>query len=67
MLNKKQIEALIRDKELISEFINLEKQMTPNGFDITVGEVSEFSASGALDFSNSERTIPEGKKILPQN
>jgi dUTP pyrophosphatase len=64
MLNKNQIKQLIKEKDLISDYINLEKQLTPNGFDLTVGSLYEFTAPGALDFSNSERVIPEGQEIL---
>lgn len=64
MLNKLQIEKLIKEKELIAGFINLDKQLTPNGFDLTVAKVFEFNSGGALDFSNSERVLPETDEIV---
>jgi len=66
MLNREEIERLIKEIKLISGFINLEAQLTPNGFDLTAGKVFEFDTPGALDFSNKERKLPEGKALLPQ-
>jgi len=66
MLNKRQIRQLIEKEKLIEGCINLDTQLTPNGFDLTVSEIFEYTSSGALDFSNKERLIPEGKKISPQ-
>ncbi|MCK5287699.1 MAG: deoxyuridine 5'-triphosphate nucleotidohydrolase [Candidatus Omnitrophica bacterium] len=66
MLNKKEISQLIEKKSLIENSINLEKQLTPNGFDLTVGQIFEFDSCGALDFSNSERVVPECKQILAE-
>ena len=65
MLNKKEIQQLIKEKGLLTDYINLDKQLTPNGIDLTVGRVYEFSKPGALDFSNSERIVPEGREIIP--
>ncbi len=66
MLNKKEIINLIRSENLIDSYIDLDKQLTPNGFDLTAGKIFEFNSQGALDFSNLERVVPEGKKILPE-
>jgi len=64
MLNKNQIKNLITEKKLIENYINLETQFTPNGFDLTVAEIFEFTAGGAVDFSNKERILPEAKAVL---
>ncbi|MCP4653080.1 MAG: deoxyuridine 5'-triphosphate nucleotidohydrolase [Candidatus Omnitrophica bacterium] len=66
MLNKSQIKQLIEEKELISGYVSPDKQLTPNGFDLTAGEISEFTSSGAVDFSNNERVLPETEKIIPK-
>ncbi|MCM8782256.1 MAG: deoxyuridine 5'-triphosphate nucleotidohydrolase [Candidatus Omnitrophica bacterium] len=66
IFNTKEIEKLIKEKALITDFINLETQLTPNGFDLTVRAIFEFDNAGRLDFSNKERAIPQGKEILPQ-
>lgn len=66
MLNREEIERLIKEKGLIDNHINLDTQLTPNGFDLTVCSVFEFDTQGALDFSNKERKVPAGKQIDPQ-
>ena len=66
MLNKLEIKQLIEQEKLIENYINLDKQLTPNGFDLTVEKISEFESAGALDFSNNERILPQGKEVQPQ-
>ena len=66
MLNREEIERLIKKNQLVSGFLNLDTQLTPNGFDLTVGKVFAFDTPGSLDFSNKERKLPEGKGLLPQ-
>jgi dUTP pyrophosphatase len=66
MLNRAEIEKLIKDQDLVADYLNLDIQLTPNGFDLTVASIFEFDAAGALDFSNKERVIPEGKEIFPE-
>lgn len=65
MLNHNEIENLIKEKKLIENFINLDKQLTPNGFDLTVSKIFEFLEHGQIDFSNKERKLPQTKEILP--
>lgn len=66
MLNREELLTLIKEKNLISGYIDLDTQLTPNGFDLTAGNIFEFDRAGALDFSNKERKTPEGKEILAQ-
>ena len=63
MLNKEEIRQLIDKKCLIEGYINLDKQLTPNGFDLTAGKIFEFQSQGALDFSNSERVVSEAQEV----
>lgn len=65
-LNREEIKKLIQEKNLVRGYIDLDTQLTPNGFDLTVGNVFEFDAPGALDFSNKERKVPQGKEIPAQ-
>lgn len=51
---------------LVKDYIHLETQLQPNGFDVTVAEIHEFGGSGKLDFSNSEREIPDSEPIEPE-
>ena len=66
MLNDKEIKRQIKEKGLIKDFIHLETQTTPNGFDLTVNKIFEFNGAGALDFSNKEREIPAEKELVPR-
>ena len=66
MLNCREIGKLIRENKLLSGYLDLETQLTPNGFDLTVAKVFAFAARGALDFSNKERIVPLGREILPK-
>jgi len=66
MHNKKEIKQLIEKTKLIQNYINLDKQLTPNGFDLTVEKIFEFDSAGALDFSNNERVLPQTKELLAQ-
>lgn len=66
MLNRHQIEALIKEKGLIRDYIDLDTQLTPNGFDLTAAQISGFDEGGAVDFSNKERKVPEGRALLPK-
>ena len=65
MLNKKEIKKLIEEHKLIEGYFSLDKQLTPNGFDLTVEKVFEFDGAGSLDFSNKERELPQTKEIIP--
>ncbi len=66
MLNREEINRLIKEKRLIQGYIDLETQVTPNGFDLTVAGIYEFKGAGALDFSNKERVIPPDREIRPR-
>jgi len=66
MLNKKEIKELIAQKKLIEGYINLDVQLTPNGFDLTVEKIFSFTSIGVLDFSNKERVLPEAKEIIAE-
>lgn len=63
-LNSKELEEAV-ENGLIEGYIDLETQLTPNGFDFTAAEIHRFKDSGKLDFSNSEREIPETEKVEP--
>jgi len=65
MLNKAEIRKLVEEKKLISGYINLETQLTPNGFDLSAGELFSFPSAGKVDFSNKERILPEGLALNP--
>lgn len=66
VLNDNEIKKEIKELNLISDFINLEKQLTPNGFDLTLKEVFKIEGAGEIDFSNNERKFPEFNLIEPE-
>ncbi|MCM8784451.1 MAG: deoxyuridine 5'-triphosphate nucleotidohydrolase [Candidatus Omnitrophica bacterium] len=65
VLNGDEIRGLIKKIKLIEGYIDLDKQITPNGFDLTVDEIHVFKERGALDFSNRERLLSETGKRKP--
>jgi dUTP pyrophosphatase len=66
MLNRQEIERLIKEKSLVAGYIDLNTQLTPNGFDLTAAYIHAFTCAGSLDFSNKERSLPPCKEIIPR-
>ncbi|MEI8349413.1 MAG: deoxyuridine 5'-triphosphate nucleotidohydrolase [Candidatus Omnitrophota bacterium] len=64
VFNKEEVRKLVASKKMIESYIDLDTQLTPNGFDVTVEKVFSFISSGALDFSNKERILPETKEVI---
>jgi dUTP pyrophosphatase len=64
ILNREALKDAV-EEGLITDYIHLDTQLTPNGFDLTVDEIHEFDGSGSLDFSNGEREIPDTTPIEP--
>lgn len=63
VLNREEIKKLIKEKGMITDYLNLDIQLSPNGFDLTAAGVFEFINSGVLDFSNKERAIAKVKEV----
>jgi dUTP pyrophosphatase len=63
MLNDQAIRKLVEDKDLIKNYIDLEKQLQPSGFDLSLESIEEFLGGGAVDFSNAERIIADTKPV----
>ena len=63
IFNSKWIAKEIKEKNLVENYIDLEKQITPNGFDICVGKIYKFINSGKVDFSNENRKLPETEEL----
>jgi len=47
----------------VEDFVDVRKQIGPNGVDLTVGRIEEFETEGALDFTNEERMISKTKSV----
>ncbi len=67
MLTKEEIRKRILNKGLIKEYIDLEKQLQPNGFDCTLNKVFKLTEAGKIDFSNKERKIPNVTELKFEN
>ena len=66
VLSREELEHKIKEENLITNYIDLETQITPQGFDLTVEKIEKYREKGKLDFSNSERKIPETEKVEPE-
>ena len=54
---------LIETDRLVYDFVDLEKQLQPASFDLTVAKVSKITTQGAIDFDNSQRVISKTEEI----
>jgi dUTP pyrophosphatase len=63
VLAKNDIRGLINRKPpLIENFVNLQDQLQPNGFDLTLKEVFSLGTGGQIGVLNTQRTVSE---LLP--
>ncbi len=67
MLNSRAIRELIEKQQLVSDYIDLEKQLQPAGFDLSLGEVQALWGGGAVDFDNKERKVASTNTVKPDN
>jgi dUTP pyrophosphatase len=65
MLNSSEIRQLIEDGPLITDYIDLDRQLQPTGFDLSLSEVLAYVDGGSVDFSNVERVIPKTTPLGP--
>lgn len=60
-------EALVRriesDRPLIAGYLSLEEQVQPNGFDLSIAQVSDLVGPGALGASNADRELPDAMPL----
>lgn len=60
VLSREQIrQRIISDPSLISGWSDLETQLQPNGFDLTLGQIHRHQGRGAIGVSNEQRILPE--------
>ena len=65
MLNSSQIRKLIEERQLITDYIDLDRQLQPSGFDLSLSEVLAYQGGGSVDFSNVEREIAQTTPLEP--
>lgn len=59
-LSNSSIRALIStEKPLLREYQDLESQLQPNGFDLTLDSLSVHQGAGVVGISNSDRVLPD--------
>ena len=51
------------DRPLLSEWIDLDVQIQPNGFDLSLRSVSTISGPGTLALHNADRMLPEYNEL----
>lgn len=63
VLSAEEIRKRILEEGLIRDYIDLETQLQPNGFDCTLRSVAKIRGYGRIDFDNSRRELPEIEEI----
>ncbi len=61
VLSREQLRQLIvsGDRPLLAEYIDLEGQLQPNGFDVTLREISKYLGQGTIGQRSADRELPE--------
>lgn len=68
VLSGEEIAALIAgEPPLVSGYPNLDAQLQPNGFDLTVEEIRSFTNRGTLGKENARRTLPDLALLEPDD
>lgn len=60
VLSKKSIKHLVQgNPPLVEGYIDLEQQLQPNGFDITLRDIAMLQSMGQIGADNSQRQLPD--------
>ena len=61
VLSREQLRDRITDTRtpLVTELIDLDAQLQPNGLDLTLREISRYDGVGAIGASNRDRMLPD--------
>ncbi|MBN1644184.1 MAG: deoxyuridine 5'-triphosphate nucleotidohydrolase [Dehalococcoidales bacterium] len=60
VLSREDIRKLLKQKPpLVENYIDLEQQLQPSGFDITVRDIAMFQTPGQIGVDNAQRQLPE--------
>jgi len=65
MLNHQTIHQLIVNRQLIAHYKDLETQLQPTGFDLTLHHIETYTGPGTADYTNRERTIAPTTTLEP--
>jgi dUTP pyrophosphatase len=61
VLSREQLRTRIQTERgpLLTHYVDLEDQLQPNGFDLTLREVSRYVGAGHIGIDNADRVLPE--------
>ncbi len=65
MLGSREIRELIERGRLVEGYIDLDRQLQPCGFDLSLGSVHALEGMGSVDFTNLERRLPSTAPLEP--
>jgi len=60
-------ELINSEPPLISGYSDLDAQLQPNGFDLTLAEVRSFTNGGTIGIDNTSRILPDLEQIEPNS
>lgn len=64
VLSSQQIRAMFSDTPLlITGFLDVEEQLQPNGFDMTLESIAAFTGAGRIGVSNDERILAGTREL----
>jgi len=63
VLSSEEIKRRIENDGLIRDYIDLETQLQPNGFDCTLRSIARLKGCGRVDFDNTMRELPKLEEI----
>ncbi len=64
-MNSIEIKRLIEENQLITGYVDLETQLQPTGFDLSLGAILGYKGAGSVDFSNVEREVAPTAPLEP--
>jgi dUTP pyrophosphatase len=59
VVDRKTLLALISKQRLVTDMVDEQVQVSPNGVELTLHKIYTFVGPGTVDFSNEERRIPD--------
>lgn len=65
MLNDHAIRRLITEHRLVTGYRDLDTQLQPAGFDLTLRQVEAYTGPGAADYTNQQRVIAPTTALSP--
>jgi dUTP pyrophosphatase len=63
VIDRQTILELISQHQLVTNMVDPTVQISPNGVELTLHKVYTFKDAGTVDFSNTERYIPEYEEL----